>query len=47
MPGKARTYTPLSFGNKLLLGCGLVLLGLLSQQTLLAWEQSTQGTSAD
>lgn len=47
MPGKARTYTPLPFGNKLWLACGLVLLGLLSQQTLLAREQSTQGTSTN
>ncbi|CAM9621767.1 unnamed protein product [Ectocarpus sp. 12 AP-2014] len=47
MPGKARTYTPLPFSNKLWIGCGLVLLGLLSQRTLLARELSTQGTSTN
>ncbi|CAM9612750.1 unnamed protein product [Ectocarpus sp. 12 AP-2014] len=46
MPRKARAYNPLPFGKRWL-ACGLVLLGLLSQHTLLAREQSTQGTSTN
>ncbi|CAB1118821.1 unnamed protein product [Ectocarpus sp. CCAP 1310/34] len=44
VPRKARAYIPLPFGKRWLV-CGLVLLGLLSQHTLLVREQSTQGTS--
>ncbi|CAM9620363.1 unnamed protein product [Ectocarpus sp. 4 AP-2014] len=46
MPGKARAYNPVPFGKRWL-ACGLVLLGLLSQHTLLAKDQSTQGTSTN